>query len=49
MERPLILISNDDGYRAKGIRELAKIAMQFEKFSSVPLRVRSQESQGRSQ
>lgn len=29
MERPLILISNDDGYRAKGIRQLAEMAMQF--------------------
>ena len=29
MERPLILISNDDGYRAKGIRQLAETAMQF--------------------
>lgn len=28
-QRPLILISNDDGYQAKGIRELAETARQF--------------------
>ena len=28
-ERPLILISNDDGYRAKGINFLAQIAREF--------------------
>lgn len=28
-KRPLILIANDDGYRAKGIRELEKVATQL--------------------
>ena len=28
-ERPLILITNDDGYQAKGIRELAEAARDF--------------------
>ncbi|MCQ2221781.1 MAG: hypothetical protein MJZ12_10305, partial [Prevotella sp.] len=29
MNRPLILISNDDGFEAKGINELTKIASEF--------------------
>ena len=28
-ERPLILVSNDDGYRAKGINSLARVLMEF--------------------
>lgn len=29
IKKPLILISNDDGFRAKGIRELARIASEY--------------------
>lgn len=29
MSKPLILISNDDGYRAKGINEIARIAARY--------------------
>lgn len=29
MSRPLILISNDDGYRAKGINEIAEVAARY--------------------
>jgi len=29
MNRPLILVSNDDGYKACGVRELAQVASQF--------------------
>ena len=28
-ERPLILVSNDDGYRAKGINCLVRVLMEF--------------------
>jgi 5'-nucleotidase len=29
MSRPLILVTNDDGYKARGIQELSKVASQF--------------------
>lgn len=29
IDRPLILVSNDDGYKAKGVNSLAKVLMEF--------------------
>ncbi|MDE6329739.1 MAG: 5'/3'-nucleotidase SurE, partial [Muribaculaceae bacterium] len=35
MNKPLILISNDDGYRANGVHQLAKLLSQFAEVVAV--------------